>query len=389
MIGFFPRSRARRTKHLIAIDIGSATAIRSLLFRQEPGARFILGKRHTGLPTRERGEDLIPFIAGHLRQMITRYLRQIGRAPDEILIGIGGRFTFNEMAVARRERERPDAPVRTAEFQDIIRDFLRAHRERPGQGSGYHLAHIVPFQTLVDGYPIDQLSGRTCGRTLEVTLLTTYAQHSYWEALSSLRSMWGGLAIRFTSDQAAIAAALSSLFGVGDALIVKIGASITEVSLFADGAIRSTGRFDAGGESCTLAIAERLKIPSADAERIKRQWGRTILPPEVQRAAAAAIAAGAEQWLAAFSAFLERDERLLVPARVYILGGGARLGELARALASRPWHSTSPPYDEVRVSRLEGQEIAEAFFRNSNPLLTGPEEAALAAIAVRLGQEYD
>lgn len=373
----------RRREHFLAVDIGSSTAIRSLLFNAEAGECVALAKRHFELPASADGDRLITLTVGHLKRLISSAISEIGRRPDGTLIGLGNHLTAHEIAVAEHNRLRPAEPITKAELQLILREYLRSHRERSIDGQGWHLAELMPLHVEVDGYPLEALTSQSRGRKAAIALLSTYARHRYWTALSALRSALPGLKIRFTSDRAAVVSALHNR-GIHDAMIIKVGARITEVSVLSRGAILSTGQFERGGEDITAGLAEGLGIGRREAENIKRHWGQIPLPPRSKDTARAAITAAAGAWLEALSDFLKGQAETVIPGRVFLLGGGSRLKALGEVMSARPWQRGLTYRDKIEVRRLDAEDVTPAMFRNFSPQLTGPEETALAAIAWRL-----
>lgn len=376
--------RREEMAYYLAIDIGSSVAIRSLLFREEPTHRSFLRKDSFDLPRREREADLIPLIDESIRHLLFRYLRGIGRVPAGILIGLGNHFTLSEISVITRDRPKPQVAVHQAEFDALLEEFRRENRERLIGGAAYALAHVMPFRATVDGYPVADLTAATTGRGIEMTLFVTYALREYWTRLWQLRELWGGLSIRFASVQAAIAAAVVSRLHVGDAFIVKIGARQTDLILLSEGAIAFSGRLDRGGDHVTERIAERTGMPFAEAERLKRQWMTLKLPARLEAPVAEAVHGATEDWLARLSSLLKHDSQALLPERIYLVGGGARLPTLAETISRSPWFREFAIVDRLTVERLDAETCAATVFDNAATTVSGPEEVALAALAMHL-----
>ncbi|MEK9148208.1 MAG: hypothetical protein AAB650_02115, partial [Patescibacteria group bacterium] len=320
----------------------------------------------------------------YLRRLIFRYVKDMGRIPSEVLIGLGSHFTFNEIVTIRRIRPHPADLLRKDEFDGIIQEFLATSSLKTVGGSQYALAHLLPFRVMLDGYYLETTERQVRGKTIEMVIFATYARDEFWRALGKIQSMFGGLDMRFISNQAALAASLITVLGVRDALIVKIGSNITEVSLLGEGALLATGQFVKGGDAVTSAIAKELGISHADAERIKRQWEKTILPPKTSVSVREAMRHGAEEWLGELTAFLKHEERFLLPERIYILGGGARLKVLQHALEDHLWYGDLTFLEKLDIQLLEAEAIASRIFANTSSVLQGPEEVALAALASRV-----
>ena len=377
-------SNSKQRRHFVAIDIGSNTAIRSLLMERTAQGLATLKKHSFELPVRERQTDLIAPVSEYLRNLLFQYLRTIGRAPDQTILGLGNYFTFNEVATVARARREPASAISPAELQEILDEFLEEHREKIRAEASYTIAHLMPFRMSVDGYPVNALSRHTRGRTIEVTMLATYVLIPYWEALSRLRTTLGGLAIEFVSNHAAVAAAAVSSLKVQSALIVKIGSRVTEISILWDGAIRSATQFRIGGDDFTDAIARRLGFAHADAERMKRQLESTLLPGKTKAATLEAIRIVAERWVGELAGVLRKEDRFLLPERVFLIGGGARLGVVAETLRTRRWYGELTFFEHLEIEVLKAEALLAPRMAAAPLKLSGPEEVALAALVLRL-----
>lgn len=387
MRGVFPWLFPSRQRHFLAVDIGSDAAIRSFLFAATPTERTAIAKHTFELPPRERARDLIPLIRGELMRTLEHTVRRHIQMPEQTLIGLGGHFTFNETLTLRKERAQPSEAIGTGEVSAML-SSLRDEAGKIVGGRTYCLVSVSPLRVRVDGYTVQTLTRQTRGRTIELTVFATYALQSYWMAISELRERWSGLAIRTIADQAAIAAALIAARPIREALIVKIGARITEVSLVGGGDIRFTGRFALGGEAVTRSLREHMGIAIREAEHIKRQWEHTVLPPHAKEIARRAISEAVTDWLKGLTHLIQTT-RYPVPAQIFLLGGGSRLTAVREALVHPAWHKGLSAAERVEVARLDAEELMRPLFRNESPALSGPEEVALAAIAYRLVQEAE
>lgn len=373
----------RRSTHLLAIDAGSSSAVRSLFFEDSPRGRIIIEKRVFALPERGSGAEMVSPIIEHLRVLLARSVRRVGQVPAEALVGLGNHFTRSEILVGRRVRERPGSAIQEPELGEMLSVLLHKRGAATIDGSAYCLASVSPLRVAIDGYPADRLTRETRGREIELTVFATYALARFWESFLELRDLWQGLRLTSVSNQAALAGALIAELGTSEVLIVKIGSKITELTLVRDGSIRSTAQFALGGDAVTEAVAERMGLDRGNAERIKRQWGHLALPGGARRAAGEAIQGAVRAWFEALIGALGR-EQYAVPARVVLAGGGARLAALREALASQPWHRGLADAERMDIRVLDAAGIARPFFPAAGTALAGPEEAALAAIAYRL-----
>lgn len=374
----------KELRHLIAVDIGSNTAIRSLLFDQAETDCMAIKKQTFELPKRENEADLIAPISEALRQLIFQYVKEAGRVPSQVLVGLGSHFTFNEITVEKSVRKRPREVIGSSELQGMINNFLDKHRLQIIGASPYALIHLIPFKISIDGYRVDVLGENTHGQVLEISLFATYVLNSYWEALWRLRSLWGGLELGFVSNQDAVAGTLVSILNVHEALILKIGAATTEVSILGEGVIQFTGQFEVGGDHFTKAIARRLSTGVTEAERIKQQLETVDLPEKTAETVKTAVESVAALWLSELVKLLKNQDGFVLPKLVYILGGGARLEAILQTLANTPWFDELTFLKSVEIKRLNAEDLSAKIFRNAKSPLTGPEEVSLAALVQRL-----
>lgn len=380
--------RKPQVRHLIAIDLGSHAAVRSLLFNVDEEGRDprVVAKRNLELPIRDEAKALIPLIASHLRRLIFQYVKELGRIPDEILIGLGSQFIVNDRERATFTRQDPSRALTVGELHSLLTEHLN-HRDTVRVGpETYHRFIVIPFKIELDGYPLETLNAESRGKTVTIHLFNTYATASFLSELTALRSMVGGLTVNFISNIAAIAGGVVSILNLEDALVVKIGAKMTEVILLRSGVIASAGQFASGGEAVTEAFSRALSISFSDAERLKREMATALMGNHTQAAVRAALGEAAERWRQGLAEFLDESETLVLPETIFLLGGGARLEALKQTLAAGSWFEAFTFQPRLNIVRLDAKEFARAIFRTSPPPLAGPEEVALASLAGRLIQ---
>ena len=375
--------RNRSEQYFIAIDVGSHAAVRSILFSENAHDRISLQKQHFELPRRDAHADIAPLVGEYLGRILFQYVKSIRAVPVQIVVGLGSSFAASDVRTVRRERPKPESAVEPKELRGILDGFMQTEAEQTINGEKHALAHLMPFQVTLDGYPIHAVSAETSGRVLEMQIFVTYVPSALWARLAGLRTLFGGIPIRFISNQAAIAAAMITLMNVSDAALVKIGARVTEVTLLAGGGVPLTGGFARGGDDITRAIAERLKSSDADAERIKRQLGTTELRADTLANVTGVVAGAVEQWLTDLVQFFKDNQRTILPDRVYLYGGGASLALLRQAITAKAWYHDLTFRERLTSALLVAEDIPGLKFRNAVSPVRGPEEVALAALIPR------
>jgi type IV pilus assembly protein PilM len=139
---------------------------------------------------------------------------------------------------------------------------------------------------------------------------------------------------------------------------VAVGASITNIVVHQGGVPRFVRILVMGGNDITDAVAERLGLPSAEAEHVKAQIG--ISPAgaaDTGHPAARVIEQAASQWVEEVRGSL--DYYLAQPnaarlRKVVLTGGGSMLGGLAERLANATRLPVEPatPYQSLQVGNL-------------------------------------
>ncbi len=375
------------TRYLLAIDIGSGTTIRSLSLevRADGPDPRMLAKRHVRLPTRADTPSLIAHIRDRVRHLIFQTLRELGRLPREVSIGLGSHFTFNVTERLSYERSDPTRPVTAGELEAFLAEHLQRQKIRHAGAETYRLAVSTPLLVEIDGYPVETLSGQSRGRLVEIALINTYALAPFGEELERLSSFLGGLTVTLIANQSAIAGAIRNILNLADALIVKVGAVITEVTLLRSGRIVSTGQFPSGGNDVTVAISRELSIPFSEAERLKLEWGVALFSPDTRARAERAIRRAAGEWASELVRYLSsQSDALILPETVFLLGGGAKSEALKQTLASQQWFSGLTFLPRLSVVRLDAKDLMRNLFSTTTPPCAGPEEVALASLVWRL-----
>ena len=117
------------------------------------------------------------------------------------------------------------------------------------------------------------------------------------------------------------------------ALFIDVGGGTTDVALVRQGGIEGTRMFALGGRAFTKSLADRLELPFARAEELKVDFAEGM--PGRARATRSARSS-ARMWPCGRRAWswCSRSSASsgMLPGRIYLCGGGARLPQIAAAL---------------------------------------------------------
>jgi cell division protein FtsA len=126
------------------------------------------------------------------------------------------------------------------------------------------------------------------------------------------------------------------------ALFIDVGGGTTDVALVRSGGIEGTRMFALGGRAFTKSIADRLDLPFPRAESLKVDYARGL---EVEHGdeIAAIVGDDVTVWAAGVELVMEElSGGDLLPARIYLCGGGSRLPEIRAALVAEPFWKGLP-----------------------------------------------
>jgi cell division protein FtsA len=129
----------------------------------------------------------------------------------------------------------------------------------------------------------------------------------------------------------------------GGALFIDVGGGTTDVALVRQGGVEGTRMFALGGRAFTKSLADRLELPFQRAEELKVDFAKGV---EVERLELVGQVVGEDVavWTAGVELVLEEfGKEGLLPGRIYLCGGGARLPQIGQAL-SRPEFARGLPF---------------------------------------------
>jgi len=116
------------------------------------------------------------------------------------------------------------------------------------------------------------------------------------------------------------------------ALFVDVGGGTTDVAVVRQGGIDGTRMFALGGRAFTKSLADRLDMPFARAEELKVDFAKGV---DVERTEEIGkiIDEDVAVWQAGVELVLEEFAKSgMLPGRIYLCGGGARLPQISVAL---------------------------------------------------------
>jgi cell division protein FtsA len=270
--------------------------------------------------------------------------------PTAAVIGIAGELVKGTTASLAARRDDPRRPLDAAELERVMErvqdEALHQAEQRIAWESGLEqldvrLVHAAIVEMKIDGYPVNNPIGFT-GAHLEMGIFNAFAPMVHLGALQSVAAALGLDLLGVIAEPYAVATCLDpGELGDSGAIFIDVGGGTTDVALVRHGGIAGTKMLALGGRAFTKGLVDRFSLSFARAEALKvaAADGADLPEAEVSREELqAALTADAEVWIGGVELMIaDLAEGELLPARLYLCGGGARLPQVRDALAGDWW----------------------------------------------------
>ncbi|MFN4070580.1 MAG: cell division protein FtsA [Thermus caldifontis] len=206
-----------------------------------------------------------------IRQSVHQAERVAGVKVERVILGVGGphlkSVTSHGLAAIRRGQSISTADVERAIEQAKAYPF----------DSELELLHALPLEFKVDGQEGIRDPVGMAGVRLEVDVHLVAAGRG---PLANLRRAVEDAGLEI---EALVAQPLASGLGVlapeeehMTVLLLDVGGGTTGVAVFREGRLAHSSVLPLGGDHVTQDIAQLLKIPFEEAERVKRKYGAAL-----------------------------------------------------------------------------------------------------------------
>src|SRR5450759_1537796 len=327
-----------------ALDIGTEFA-KALVFEiddQGKGTVRGVGRKRQGLSHMQSGTVAdIAAVVDNCAVALQEAEEMAGFRPSQVVIGIAGELVKGFTTTLTQERKKPAIPINDAELVKLIdsvqKEALREAERAITWETGLphvdvRLVHRAIVGASIDGYALSNPVGFQ-GRHVKIGIFNAFAPLVHLGALQSVASQLDLELLEIVAEPYAVARVLGAeQVRQAGALFIDVGCGTTDVALVRSGGIEGTRMFALGGRAFTKSIADRLDLPFPRAESLKVDYARGLDIAE-REAVAEIVGDDVAVWAAGVELVL--DELAggdLLPGRIYLCGGGARLPETATAL---------------------------------------------------------
>ena len=358
LLSFFGK---KKSPVFMVIDVGSH-AIRALIFELPEGAKkpVIIKKFFLRLPSvstadRESAGRHTLRVSTKLRELMFVALKELGRIPKKIWIGIGPHLAPYSLETWSGEYEASGVTITKTDLFSYFEEMSKKYRNE----DTYVMA--FPVEAFLNHYPVNlreftditlpSVGGKVSrGVTVEFrTIVLRFPKeigHSFVEIKESL----GGMPIEFTPIAAAVIGIVPEVLGLRDAFLVDVGGEETSLMLLRNGSLLQFIYFSMGVGLFVKGIAKIAGVSLEEAEDQRRQYLQGITDPARREKLTQFLSGESEEGK---KKFLETRDSFyhigLLPEDVVLFGGGAEMPEIRTILRDPEWIKGFSYVEEPRV----------------------------------------
>jgi cell division protein FtsA len=382
---------------LTALDVGTEFA-KALVVALEPGEDGGgpgvvrgAGRQRQGLTHMQSGTvSDIDAVVANCRLALDEAQEASGLRPGAAVIGIAGELVKGTTSVGTVHRDAPQEPLNEAELAAIVAkiqgEALGEAEQRIAWESGVErldvrLVHAAIVEIKIDGYAVSNPIGFT-GAQVELAVFNAFAPMVHLGALQSVARRLELELLGVVAEPYAVATCLDpGELGDAGAIFVDVGGGTTDVALVRHGGIAGTKMLALGGRAFTKGLSERFGLSFSAAEAVKLTSDGAELPDGIgAEQVAAALAEDSEVWRRGVELMIsDLAEGELLPARIYVCGGGAELAQIIEALHEDAWWRRLPFARAPQVLPLRPTDVTG--LRDATGQLTTRQDVTPMALA--------
>lgn len=394
-MGVFDKfSKIRKDKeYYLALDIGTEV-VKALVFVLDKHEKkgIIVG---VGREKQDRGNMQSGAISD-INGVIAACKKAIDQAKNSAKIkevspavmGVAGELVKGTTTTVHYERANPGLRIEMQELKEIIqrvqwKTFERIKEQMEweiGRSADVKLINAAIVDVRIDGYRVTNPLNFQ-GKNLSISVFNAYAPMIHLGAIDTIAEALDLELIRVAAEPYAV----SMSVGYEDILdfsgiFIDIGGGTTDIAVVRNGGLEGTKMFALGGRAFTKRLAQALRIPFEEAEILKMKYTYGRLPHNVSEQFSRILLQDSKVWLGGVElSLMEFAEKDLLPANIYLCGGGSALPEIGQVLLSDEWTKKLPFTKKPRVNFLQPKDVINIIDQTGE--LDNPQDITPMALA--------
>jgi cell division protein FtsA len=367
---FFKKDRIE-SDYALALDIGTEV-VKALIFRidGEENKGYVTG---VGKEQQNRGDmtgGSVADIAGVVKtaeKAIRKAEEQAGVKPNQCIIGIAGELVKGATTVVRYERVRPRVRIDVPELKNIVQKIQHKAYDRireqliweTGQSEiDVRLINAAVVDVKIDGYRVTNPLGFQ-GKEVAIGVFNAYAPMVHLGALQTIAKDLGLDLLSIVAEPYAVARSLGMDNATEfSAIFIDVGGGTSDIAVVREGGIEGTKMFALGGRAFTKRISSELGMSFEEAEKIKLNFSARNISLNLSRKIDQILKNDSEVWLSGVELSLsEFSNSDLLPNRIFLCGGGAKLPNMKKSLETRNWLKNLPFPQKPLIFYIKPQDV--------------------------------
>jgi len=361
----FLKNRDDYYRHFTALDVGT-DLVKALVVRREAPNGHVLGvSREPQHPDAMSGGAIadVDLVIDACNRALEAAEDMAGTVPGQVVLGIAGELVKGFSSSIAYPRERPEERVRESELRNMLQlverralreaqHLLELERSYAEVGE-VRLVHSAITQARIDGYPVTNPIGFQ-GRNLEITVFNTFAPSPQIAAIENVtRELDLEIAGTVSQPYALARACAADEAWEQGGIFIDVGGGTTDVALLRGGGVEGTRMFGLGGQSFTRRLAGELGLSYHEAEARKIRHSEGLLPHDEAHVVSQLLMADVDVLLQGLSLCLRELARgEVLPANIYVCGGGSLLPEFMYQMQRNLWAEGLPFQHQPRARPL-------------------------------------
>ncbi len=392
-MGIFDTFSRKSKEYYLALDIGTEV-VKALVFYvdKNDGMGVIVGAARETQARGNMQSGAISDISGVIAtcQRAIDHAVQAARIKDvtKTVMGVAGELIKGTTTTVHYERAHPHVRIEVQELREIIQRVQWKTFERikeqvewdTGRTTDIRLINAAVVDVRIDGYRVaNPLNFQ--GKSLSVSVFNAYAPLMHIGAVDSIADALGLELIHVAAEPYAVSASV----GYEDILdfsgiFIDIGGGTTDIAVVRNGGLEGTKMFALGGRAFSKRLAQALRVSVEEAEVLKIKYGQGVLPRNVAEQFARILLQDSRVWLGGVElSLMEFAEKDLLPANIYLCGGGSALPEIGQVLSSDGWVKKLPFTKKPTISFLQPKDVIN--ITDQTGTLHNPQDITPMALA--------
>jgi len=354
-----------------ALDVGTEFA-KALVFEvNADGTATVqgVGRKRQGLSHMQSGTVAdINAVVDNCQVALQEAEEMAGFRSSQVIIGIAGELVKGFTTSLSQERKKPDSQLSARELDTLIdntqREALKEAERTITWETGLpnvdiRLVHAAVTGATIDGYQVTNPQGFH-GRHVRISIFNAFAPLIHLGALQTVAGMLDLELVAIVAEPYAVARCMDDeQVQQTGALFIDVGGGTTDIALVRQGGIEGTRMFALGGRAFTKSLADRLELPFARAEEIKVDYSRGMTVDRHEEVAQI-VAEDVAVWQAGVELVLEEFARTgMLPGRIYLCGGGARLPQIGASLRDADFARALPFARPPQVEAITVKDVVQ------------------------------